>query len=293
MGEAKVTGIGSMIQPAAGGAGMDIKTKILYSKFQLAIKYFKHQLHASNSKGHGIHSPFIFYLVDLVLNDHQRYATYRKIEAIRKKLLKDKSILELEDYGAGSAVLKTNTRSVSSIVKSVVKKKKYGQLLFRIVYNLKPEYILELGTSFGLSTAYMSMANPASNVITCEGSPVIADIALQNFKNAGLKNIELVKGNFDDTLSGIVNRLPKLDLVFFDGNHRKEPTLNYFQTCLPKAGEKSVFIFDDIHWSEDMESAWKMIQSDPAVYCTVDLFFMGLVFFRPEFREKQHFVIRF
>lgn len=265
----------------------------MYSKFQLAINYLKHQLHASNSKGHGIHSPFIFYLVDLVLNDHQTYPAYKKIEAIRKKLMKDKRILQLEDFGAGSAVSKTNSRSISSIVKTAVKSKKYGQLLFRIVYNLKPENILELGTSFGLTTAYIAMANPASNVITCEGSSQVAEIANQNFKNLELENIELVEGNFDDSILPILNRLQKLDLVFFDGNHRKEATLNYFHSCLPKAVEKSVFIFDDIHWSEEMESAWKMIKSDPAVNCTVDLFFIGLVFFRPEFKEKQHFLIRF
>ena len=228
-----------------------------------------------------------------MLNDSRHYSAYDKIEAVRTKLLNDRRILEIVDYGAGSTVSTKHSRSVSSIVKSAVKSKKYSQLLFRFVHHLKPEYILELGTSFGLSTAYMAIANPVSKIYTYEGSHIIADIATKNFKKAGLRNIELILGNFDDTLSPIVNRLPKLDMVFFDGNHRKEPTLNYFQTCLAKAGQNSVFIFDDIHWSRGMEKAWKMIQSDPAVCCTVDLFFMGLVFFRPEFREKQHFTIRF
>ncbi|MEJ7676870.1 MAG: hypothetical protein WKG06_03130 [Segetibacter sp.] len=62
---------------------------------------------------------------------------------------------------------------------------------------------------------------------------------------------------------------------------------------LEKAIESSVFIFDDIHWSKEMEEAWKYIQQHSAVTLTIDLFFIGIVFFRREQKVPQHFVIRF
>jgi len=80
--------------------------------------------------------------------------------------------------------------------------------------------------------------------------------------------------------------------VFFDGNHRKEPTLKYFKQCLKKTNDNSIFIFDDIYWSEEMESAWNEIKANPEVSITVDLFELGLVFFRKGI-EKQDFVVKF
>ncbi|MCC7526845.1 MAG: SAM-dependent methyltransferase, partial [Chitinophagaceae bacterium] len=78
-----------------------------------------------------------------------------------------------------------------------------------------------------------------------------------------------------------------------DGNHRKEPTLAYFNQLMRHAGNNSLFIFDDIHWSAEMEEAWRDIQLHPAVTCSIDLFFIGIVFFTPDIKEKQHFTIRF
>jgi predicted O-methyltransferase YrrM len=106
-----------------------------------------------------------------------------------------------------------------------------------------------------------------------------------------VKNIEVITGPFDDTLAGALQQIGKVDLVFFDGNHRKEPTLHYFKACLQHADENTVFIFDDIHWSPDMQDAWEEIGRHESVTSTADLFFFGLVFFRKEL-SKQHFSLR-
>jgi predicted O-methyltransferase YrrM len=84
-----------------------------------------------------------------------------------------------------------------------------------------------------------------------------------------------------------------VDLLFVDGNHRKEATLEYFNIFLEKATPQSIFIFDDIHWSKEMEEAWKLIQQHNSVTLTIDLFFLGMVFFSKDFKVKQHFPIRF
>ena len=265
----------------------------MYSPLQLAVKYSKHWLSASNGKGHGMHSPFVFDFITKVLNDKTVYTEYEKVEALRDRLLNDNTILEVEDFGAGSAIDKKNKRSISSIVKNAAKPKKFGQLLFRMVKHYQPATILELGTSLGITTSYLSLAKPEARLITIEGAKEIAEVAKRNFRNLEIRNIEITEGNFDNTLSSVVRGLSTVDFAFIDGNHRKEPTLRYFQQLLAKANNDSILVFDDIHWSSEMGAAWDTIKNNATVTCSIDLFFIGIIFFRKEFKEKQHFVIRF
>jgi len=265
----------------------------MYSRFQLAIKYLKYYASASNGRGHGMHSPFVFEFITKILNDKIVYAEYAQVEGLRKQLLKDNTIVNVEDFGAGSVVSKTNQRTIVSIAKNAAKSKKFAQLLFRMVIYYQPSRILELGTSLGITTSYFSLGNPYGRVTTLEGANEIGKVAKQNFNNLQLKNIELVEGNFNDTLSSVVNRLSSVDFAFVDGNHRQEATERYFQQLLSKINSDSILVFDDIHWSREMETAWETIKKDAAVTCSIDLFFIGIVFFRKEFKEKQHFTIRF
>lgn len=265
----------------------------MYSRFQLAKKYLHYYLSASNGKGHGVHSPFVFNFIQHVLNDKKEYPCYRFIEQKRKELLSNETVIEVEDLGAGSSVIKTNKRVVKDIAASSLKPKKYAQLLFRMAQYYKPKTILELGTSFGISTAYLASANSMAGVHTCEGASSIAAIAKQNFNELGFQNIHLTKGDFANTLPTLLSQLSKIDLAFIDGNHRKEPTLNYFQQLLNHSTGSSIFIFDDIHWSAGMEEAWKEIKEHPAVTLTIDLFFIGIVILSPDITHKQQFSVRF
>lgn len=265
----------------------------MYSSFQLAIKYIQYFLIASNGKGHGVHSPFVFDFIIHVLNDKKQYDCYRSVEPLRKALLQDNGIIEVEDMGAGSTVIKNNTRVISKIAASSLKPRKYAQLLFRIVKYYQPKTIVELGTSFGITTSYLASGSKDAVVYTLEGSGSIASMAAQQFEKQGLPNIRLIRGNFDQTLPGLLSSLQQTDLAFIDGNHRKKPTLEYFEQFLAASTPKSILILDDIHWSADMEEAWKEIQCHPAVTLTIDLFFIGLVFVNPDFKMKQHFKIRF
>jgi predicted O-methyltransferase YrrM len=265
----------------------------MYSVLQLAQRFTKYFLTASNGKGHGIHSPFVFNFVESVLNDKAQYEPYNKIEQLRNHLLQDQQVLTIEDFGAGSTVSKSNKRKVAEIAKSSLKPTKFGQLLFRMVQHHKPTIIIELGTSLGVTTCYLASGDKNATVYTMEGAPQVAEVANKNFEQLSLENIQLIQGNFDETLSRQLNNLSTVDLAFVDGNHRKQPTLNYFYQLLKKANENSILVFDDIHWSKEMEEAWKEIQSDPNVTLTIDLFFVGIVFFRKEQKVQQHFTIRF
>ena len=265
----------------------------MYSKISLSKKYLRYYLSASNSKGHGIHSPFVFDFVKNVLNDKRNFYAYAQIEDLRERLLKDETVIEVEDFGAGSVIAKSKSRSVADIAKHAAKNKKLAQLLFRISDYFQPKTMIELGTSLGISSAYLASPCPNAKIITIEGSASIAEIARKNFQSLALKNIEPITGDFDQALPSVLNTLHEIDLAFVDGNHRKQPTLAYFSQLLEHGAPASVFIFDDIHWSEEMEQAWEIIKQHERITLTIDLFFIGLIFFREGFKAKQHFTIRF
>ena len=251
------------------------------------IKYFLFSINEFN-----IHSPFVYDFYIEILGKKNE-CKYLFIEDLRKELMNSKLQIICEDYGAGSKSKKTkNIRYVSEIASNSLKSTKYAMLLARIVNYYKPLNIIELGTSLGITTCYLAQPNNNANIITIEGSVDIADMALKNFKRLNLKNIQQISGNFNEILPEILSKTSHIDFVFFDGNHRKEPTLNYFYQCLTKVQNHTIFVFDDVHWSDEMEEAWKIIKNNPQVSVTIDLFFMGIVFFRKEL-TKQNFIIRF
>lgn len=265
----------------------------MYSSAQLAFKYLKYWFTASNGKGHGVHSPFVFDFIQHVLNDKREFDCFNYIESVRKELWKNETEINVPDFGAGSRMQLNNKRKISAIARSSLKPKKFSQLIFRIAHYYKPQTILELGTSLGITTSYLGFANPAAKIITMEGAPEVASVAQKNFKALHLSNIEVIEGNFDETLSSVIAQLPIVNFAFIDGNHRKEPTLNYFQELLKVSNASTILIFDDIHWSGDMEAAWDEIKQHPSVTLTIDLFFIGVVFLRAEQKIKEDFSIRF
>ncbi len=248
---------------------------------------------ASNSRGHGMHSPFVFDFILNVLNNGKDYIAPTFIEAIRSELLQNKKVLEIEDLGAGSRIHSSKKKSVAQLASAALKPKKYAQLLFRLVKHYQPRTIIELGTCLGITTFYLAAANPLATITTIEGSKAIAQIAKINFQKAHLPNIQLLQGNFDAVLPSVIHQLSSIDLAYIDGNHRYQPTLHYFEQILEKTNSHSILVFDDIHWSEEMEKAWEEIKAHPSVQYTIDIFFLGFVFFRKEFKVKQHFTIRF
>ncbi len=257
-----------------------------------AKEYIKYRLRSGHWKGFGVHSPFVFEFINLVLRERWQYYAFSKIEAWRESLCKSQVLIEVDDWGAGSKVSNSSQRSISKIVRHAALPKKYGQLLFRMVERYKLRNIIELGTSLGISTLYLSLPNSKAQVITLEGSSSLSEVATHTFQEMGATNVELIQGDFDETLSTSIEKVPSLDLVFFDGNHRREPTLRYFKSCLKKVNNNSIFIFDDIHWSKEMHQAWNEIIQHPSITISIDIFRMGIVFFRKE-SKKQHFTIHF
>ena len=238
---------------------------------------------------HGIHSPFVYDLVTKCFNDKNFYPEYGFFEKFRNKLFQNQEILEITDFGEGSRVFKSKQRKISAIAKNTGITYKRQKLLFRLMRYFKTATNLELGTSLGLATTAMALANPLANVVTIEGCPNTAKKAQEYFDYNNLKNIKLHTTTFENFLSEHTS--DKYDLVYIDGNHNKEKTLQYFKILIRKIKNNSVLIFDDIYWSPSMTDAWRQIIQHPSVSVSIDIFYWGLVFFRKE-QKKQHFTIR-
>ncbi|PHQ27996.1 O-methyltransferase [Leeuwenhoekiella nanhaiensis] len=248
--------------------------------------YLKFLRKATNQ--HGVHSPFVYAFVTQCLYDRKSKDYYQKLKQYRRDLLSTSEVIEVTDFGAGSRVFKSNTRAVKDIAKHAGATLKRMKLLYRVVSYFKPKTILELGTSLGLATS--ALALPKNGKVTSlEGCLQTADVARKALSTGKIDAVEILTGDFAETIKHQKNR--NFDLIYFDGNHSKEATLAYFEALLPTAHNDSIWIFDDIYWSEGMTEAWEHIKQHPKVRVTVDCFWLGFVFFRAE-QAKEHFKIR-
>ncbi|MCB9277152.1 MAG: class I SAM-dependent methyltransferase [Lewinellaceae bacterium] len=240
---------------------------------------------------HNLHGPFAYALTEAIIEDTRTFYAFGIIEQLRKKLLRDKQTIRVTDYGAGSKVAAGPLRRISSLARYSAISPATGRMLFRLVHFTKPRRMLELGASLGISTAYQGAAALGASFITIEGCPETARYASQNFQRLGLANIHLLNGQFQHLLPQALQHLQRLDYLYLDGDHRAGASLSYFQQCLPYAHSDSVFVIADIHWSREMEDAWLEMQRHPAVTLSVDLFHIGLLFFRKEQRQEKHYAI--
>jgi predicted O-methyltransferase YrrM len=235
-----------------------------------------------------LHSPFLFDFYQRTVKLKSHFIS-DKFEQERLKLLKNKNAVSMVEFGAGSI---SGSNKVCQIAKYSLASTHQAAFLAAVVHYLKPQNIIELGTSFGVTTSYLASFDDKIPVYTLEGNDKIAFHAKARFSRLGFSHIQTVVGKMDETLPGILNGISCVGLVFFDGNHKYEPTMRYFFQCLEKSDHQTVFVFHDIYWSGEMAKAWKEICSEARVKLSVDLFYFGLVFFRNN-QPKQHFVLKF
>lgn len=237
-----------------------------------------------------IHSPFVFDLAQAVLDDRRDYYAFRDVEELRERMLASEAALEVTDYGTGAAN-GVKKRSLRSIVRRAGSSARQGRRLFRLAQWLAPKTVLEMGSSVGISTLYMASAVRNARMLSLEGCPQTAAVAQNNLKAMDLRQAEIVTGPFERTLIPALQHLQQVDLVFIDGNHREEPTWQYFEQSLPFSHDHTVFVFDDTHWSAGMQAAWQRIQQHPRVTLSIDFYDFALVFLNPDFKVRQHWSI--
>jgi len=258
----------------------------LFSTF----RYLKYLIFSRHRRGYGIHSPFAFNLVSEIFRNKTAPDIVCCIEKKRAKLLTDSRSITVNDLGSGSFKMKTSLRKVSDIARYSAVPQKYGVFLSNMARAFGEPVILEFGTSVGISTMYMAASCPGATVITMEGCTSTSEIAAENFREAGLNNIRLINGSFDDILPVLKNEKVSPGLVFIDGNHRKEPVIRYFNQVADISGTGSVVIIDDINSSPGMAEAWSEIRNHRNVTLSLDIFRMGIVFFRKGLNQINYVV---
>ena len=257
---------------------------------QIIFRYVKYLFRAKSK--HSAQAPFLYELITQVINKRTEDEICDKIESLRKKLCNQERTIKITDFGAGSSINNSKTRKVKDVAKNSAKNAKYGKLLYRIIKFYKPKNIIELGTSLGISTSYLAKADDKAQVFTFEGCPETAIIAQENFEKQNIKNTIITLGDFNLTLTKKLEEIKTIDLAFIDGNHKEKPTIDYFEKCLKYSNNNTIFIFDDIHWSNGMENAWDYIKAHNNTTLTIDLFFVGIVFVKSEL-SKENFTIRY
>lgn len=237
---------------------------------------------------YNVQSPFLHDFVTNVLDTDKQYYAFSKIEKVRHQLLSDHSVIIIEDHGAGSQQNGNNRRRrIAAIASTSVSDSGKCRLLFQICNYYHSNNIIELGTSLGISSAYLAAADGRSKVVTMEGAQNIAEKAAEVHRLLGYENIEIKVGPFDQNLDEVLSEMGQVDFVFLDGNHNKAATLRYFDKILPFCNDHTIIVLDDIYWSEGMTAAWKEIEKHVAVTLSIDLFDIGIVFLSKNLSKQQ------
>ncbi|MBP5306985.1 MAG: class I SAM-dependent methyltransferase [Paludibacteraceae bacterium] len=254
--------------------------------FQL-VSYCNYRLHARHRHGFGVHSPFAFRLITNVIENKHPYYIYKEVESQRQKLLRDTTEIHVTDFGTRPS----GTRRLCDIVRKAVKPARQAQLIFRLALEQKPQTIVELGSSVGLTTAYLSKACHNGTLHTFEGSAQLIDVARSSLNACHVgANTLFHQGNIDETLPEVLWQTDNIDVAFLDANHTLQATRHYFDLLVKAASPDALFIIDDIHSSLDMRQAWEYIRQHRRVRVSFDLFSLGLAYLDPQL-QKQHYIL--
>lgn len=250
-----------------------------------------YKLRSWHKNGHGIHSPFVYCLVTQTFKTRPSPYVIQKIQQHSSEHRNNPQVIAKTSWGAGSFATPKGEKTVGNTFKTSSITPKYGKLLHGLAKDFKPKNIVEIGTCLGVSSTWLALGNPLAKVTSLEGNDSLAALASRWFDGNGM-NCTVLVGEFSTTLPKAIQEIESADLVFFDGNHNEESTLEYFTLCLTKANNQSIFVFDDIYWSPGMERAWQKIKEHPSVSITIDTCRLGIVFFDKR-APKQHYVIRY
>lgn len=260
------------------------------SKWHQIRAYISYRLKARSA--HGIHSPFVYKLIETVIEDKNcTFDEFGRLDGLRKQLLNDTHVLNIEDLGAGSNILKSKQRRVCDIARHGITKRNFSEFYFKLINYFNAQTVIELGTSLGLNTLYLARSGNQPKVYSIEGSIALHQYAQQLLQTYQAKNVQLLQGNFDAVYPSLLKELKQFDFLLIDGNHTYEATMHYFHEALSYVHEHTIIVMDDIYWSEGMTRAWEMIKAHPKVRLTLDFYYCGIVFFKTEFTEPLHFSI--
>lgn len=253
-------------------------------KFMLGFPLF----YLSSRTWKAIHSPYLFRFFQFVFDNERKYYIFDAIERLRENLLFDDTIITFQDHGGRGKTAIEQSKRVRQAARTSLSGSGHCAVRFRIALMISAKNMLELGTSFGISTAYLASTGKNVYVDTIDASESHIRYARGIARALKMENITFHCGEFEKVLPSLLVEGRKFDYVILDGNHRKAPTLKYFELILPALSDNAVILVDDIRWSDEMLEAWRHLKGHARVGATVDLYRYGLLFMRNAFKEPLH-----
>jgi predicted O-methyltransferase YrrM len=253
----------------------------------IVFEFIKYQLIAKGR--HGIHSPFVYKLVDEILNQKVPNSVKLQQNELFRNLKKTKTKINFQEFGAGSKKM-DRQRIVSDVFRQSATRGKYAKLIYLLSKNFEHKEILELGTSLGVGTLHLHWGNPSAKITTLEACPNTFAFARKNLQSQCYPNGPI---NIENTLfkEFIETSKTNYDLIFIDGHHNGTALLEYMEALDKNSNERTIFIVDDIRWSKDMLMAWNQLIQNEKYQLSIDFFKMGILMKRPT-QMKEHFTLK-
>ena len=218
--------------------------------------YLKYLLQRKSE--YGIHSPFVYDFMCKVLNDSGSNRDYDTIYRVARLLDKRKYI----HYNL----------------------RKQSRLLYRMVRYFEPDSVVSFGRLTALNTTALALGHLQTKIYLEQ-----SDDFLETLNSMGIVNVNLIQpAEFDSEHFRRLNT----GFVFFSRASFEDDTWDYLVDCLNYKTADSVFVFEGIHHNKAMEDAWEEIKGNEDVSVTLDLYCIGMVFFR-EGIEKQDLVLKY
>lgn len=217
---------------------------------------------------------------------HRDKAVEQKLFSLRKRLLNIEGTANYKDPKTGH----TRTVNLRQFARKSSSTHHFSYFLVKLINFTKSQNVLETGTCLGINTAYMAHSN-VKNIWSIEGVRKFADLAQNRLNQNDLSNIKIIRGTVQEKFREVMCKA-KPDLIFLDADHRSETIKFYLDEIRLSEYPVSCIVIHDIHWSPDMNFAWREAISNRDYNLTIDIFQAGIIF--PNYpMEKQHFTIRF
>lgn len=259
----------------------------LKQRYFPAWSYFKFWLLQEDQ--FSIQSPFVFEIYNgLIGYIQENKDQFNDILKIRDDLLRDTEVLTVEDFGAGSKHVTGKLRKVKDVTKYSTSSPKFSMLYQFFCLQTPAQVVLELGTCVGINTRFLAEVTKGK-LFTFEGSPELLNKAQEVASPA---NTEYILGEISQTLPEVLDSVHHVDFALIDATHTYEATIQYFEAIVKKSGAKSIIAIADIHWSREMENAWRKIKHHPRVSVSIDFYECGIVFLNPKL-PKAGYVLKF
>ncbi|MCE5226042.1 MAG: SAM-dependent methyltransferase [Porphyromonadaceae bacterium] len=235
-------------------------------------------------KGYGVHSPFVYNVITKVIEESGSYYPLSDIALTRLKLHYREEMVSYPDKRNKE---KSKQQTIGHLVQKKAISPKQGALLFKLTNYFKPVHILQIGTTMGLSSLYLTSYASGLRCIALESLPEFAAVARETLKEAR-NQIDLRVGNYLNLLPQAIQDLKQLDFVFFNTPNDELSCSLLFNECVKHVHQETVFVFVGIKSSAKMRKIWAEICSHPDVTVTIDLYSLGIVFFNNKLHKRNY-----